>query len=138
MALTANFADNTVAGCMGCIGDIDINRQHLYLQLGFRREEPLGLPTDYEVHFGATQINRNGTFEHTDVEVRHPTRPITGSSGFSGGMFSNVPDVDGNPRLAIGLTRADFDEADGSQGKFEALFTALGDSLRPPDPSGNR
>ena len=138
MTLSADFSDNTVAGCMGCVGDLDINRQHLYLQLGFRRGEPLALPTDYEVHFGATPINRNGTFEHTDVEVRHPTRPITGSSGFSGGMFSNVPDADGNPRLAIGLTRAEFDEADGSQGKFEALFTGLGASLRPTEPSEDR
>ena len=38
----------------------------------------------------------------------------------------------------IGLTRVEFDEADGSQGRFEALFTGLGDSLRPPNASENR
>ena len=91
MTLIADFADNTIAGCMGCIGDIDINREHLYLQLGYRRAEPLALPTDYEVHFAATEINPNGTFEHTDIEVKHPARAITESSGYSGGILIQRP-----------------------------------------------
>ena len=132
--MTANFEDDTLAGCMGCFGDIELDESrysmHVWLREGFV-ERPLALPTDYEVHFRTTDIHPSGTFEHTDVEVTHPMRTVTGSEGFWGGIFSNVPDADGNPRMAIGRTGVTFDEADGSQGEFDAIFISLGQSLIP-------
>ena len=138
--LTADFADNTLSGCVGCIDDIEIDEraEHLRLQFflargfGLRRQELLAPPDDYEVHFGKTPIRRNGTFEHTDITVTHPSRTVTSTTGLWGGVLSNLPDADGNPRLVIGLSSVEFQEADGSEGKFEALFTAWEESLLPP------
>ena len=45
MTAEANFDDMTIAGCIGCLGDIEIDREHLYVALGWRREQPLARPT---------------------------------------------------------------------------------------------
>ena len=131
--ITADFGENTLVGCIGCIGDIEIRRAHLYSILGRRVEEPLASPAAYEIRFGNTMINPNGTFENSDVTVSHPERTVTQSEGHWGGSFSNKPDPDGNPRLVAGIADAQFDETDGSRGTFQAIFTALGAALCPPD-----
>ena len=131
MRITADFADNTLTGCIGCLGDIEIQRAHLYLALGRRVSPPDALPNDYELHFGVTPINPNGTFEQTDIVVTHPERTITDTAGNWIGRFSRIPDEDGYPRLVAGLTRVEFEEDDGSKGVVEAIFTGLGASLRP-------
>lgn len=132
ITLKADFSANTLSGCIGCVGDIEITRAHLYSVLGRRAQEPLAKPNEYELHFGKTMIGSRGTFENTDVTLRHPERTVTQSSGNWGGSFSNKPDADGNPRLVAGFGSAQFDEADGSQGEFRAIFRALGPSLLPP------
>ena len=131
MSIRADFGDMTVAGCIGCIGDILLEREHLYLALGRRTNEPLATPTDYEIHFAATPIMPAGNFEGTRVTVGHPVRTVTQSEGDWGGSLSNRPATDGSPRLVAGLTSAQFDEADGSQGQFSSIFTALHSSLLP-------
>ena len=132
--LTADFADGTVSGCIGCIGELEIRRAHLYTLFGYRADQPLAQPTDYEVHFGRTRIGADGAFENPEATVRHPGRVVAQSSGNWSGNFSSRPDANGNPRLVAGTAQAEFVEADGSEGSFNALFTALGDSLRPPVP----
>lgn len=119
---------------MGCVGDVELDEDryslHVWLREG-RVDRPLALPTDYDVYLRTTGFNSNGTFEDTDVEVRHPTRTVTESEGFRGGIFTNVPGADGNPRMVIGRTVVTFDEADGSQGEFDAMVLGLGPSLLP-------
>ena len=122
---TANFSDNTIKGCIGCIGDIDTQRLYLYPVLGWRRGPLFAPPTDFEVHLGATPFNPDGTFENTDIRVTHPQRDITQSTGLWAGQFSAVPDADGNPRQVIGFSDAGFSEADGSGGSFLGIFAAL-------------
>lgn len=131
MRIRADFSDNTLTGCIGCVGDIAIQRAHLYSALGRRVSPPAALPTDYELHFGVTPINPNGAFEQTEVMVAHPERTITHTAGNWIGRFLRIPDADGYPRLVAGLTRVEFEEADGSKGFVNAIFTGLGDSLRP-------
>ena len=63
MTIEANFDDMTIAGCIGCVGDIVIDREHLYVALGWRRERPLAMPTDYEIRFAPTPISPKGGFE---------------------------------------------------------------------------
>ncbi len=134
MNIQADFSDGTLSGCIGCIGDIRIERRHLYAYLGFRRRPvPEAPPTDYELHFGLTAIDRDGTFRNTDVNVLHPDRIVTQSGGSWSGTLSNVPDGAGSPRLVAGMVGVAFQEADGSQGDFQGIFTALGESLLPPD-----
>ena len=132
MRITADFAGDTLTGCIGCLGDTEIRRAHLYSVLGRRVSPPAPLPTDYELLCGVAPTNPNGTFEQADVTATHPERTITHTTGNWAGRFSNVPDEDGNPRLVAGLTQVGFEAADGSQGLVEAIFTALGDPLRPP------
>lgn len=126
VTLTADFSDNTLRGCIGCEGDITLRQSQLHQHLS-DAWQPLAAPlTDYELHLGAAPFNPdNGTFEHLDVTVMHPERTITQLEGFWGGVFSNVPDPDGNPRLVSGFSSALFGEADGSLGYFWGVFNGL-------------
>ena len=130
--ITADFSDNTVTGCIGCLGDLEVRREHLYTLLRRRVAQPLAQPTDHEIHFGKTPIGANGTFESLEATVTHPTRTIMRSGGYWSGSFSNRPDVDGNPRLVAGVAEAAFEEADGSEGSFQGIFIGVAPSLRPP------
>ena len=132
--MTADFSSGMLSGCVGCIGDLELEREHLYLALGFRSEPPVALPTDYELHFAPTAIGSDGGFASSSVTVVHPGRTVTQSSGSWSGNLSNIADAAGNPRLVAGMADAQFNEADGSHGAFRALFTGLGASLLPPPP----
>lgn len=135
MVITADFSDNTMWGCLGCVGDLVLEREHLYALLRRRPGELTALPTDYELRFGVTDLTSRGTFVGTDVTVVHPERRVTESSGYWDGRLSNQPDADGNPRLVAGKSDVQFVEDDGSEGQFRSLFTAVGESLLPPDTS---
>ena len=125
IAIAADFADGTVSGCIGCTGDLVTRRAHFGIFLGDEVRDARAIAADYELHFGVTPLDPDGTFENTDVEVRHPDRTVTHSEGHWGGTLSNVPDRDGNPRLAGGFSSAAFEERDGSVGEFFGTFVAL-------------
>ena len=135
MVITADFSDNTLRGCLGCVGDLLPEREHLYAVLRRQRGEPAVPPTDYELHFGVTGINPGGSFVNTDVTVVHPERTVTESSGYWDGRLSNRPAAGGHPRLVAGSSDVEFVEADGSRGQFRSLFTVFDESLLPPDPN---
>ena len=129
LTLTADFANRTVRGCLGCEGDINVERTHLRTILGRRPSDDLQAPpTDYELHFGPTPFNRNGAFQNADVRVTHPERNVVGAIGFWGGSFSNKPDNAGNPRLVAGFTQGEFAEDDGSKGLLQGIFNALSEA----------
>lgn len=130
ITITADFAKNTLSGCVGCSGDLITRRAHFGIFLGDELRDVQAIAADYELHFGETAINPDGTFEHTDVTVAHPERTIAHSEGHWGGSFSNVPDRTGIPRLAAGFSGADFEESDGSTGTFLGTFLALSEPLR--------
>ena len=130
--LTADFSDRTISGCVGCIGEIDTQRLYLYGLLGWRWGPPAVPPTAYEVRFGSTPFNPDGTFEGTDIAVTHPERAVTESGGLWAGQFSNVPDPDGNPRRIIGLSDVRFEEADLGSGSFVGIFESLSPAYQPP------
>ena len=125
VTLTADFSANTISGCIGCQGDIVIQRTHLHDLLGDHVRRLRAPPTDYELHLGAVSFNPDGTFELPEVTVMHPERTITQSEGFWGGGFSSIPDAAGNPRLVAGFSNARFEEADGSRGSFWGMFNGL-------------
>ena len=131
MNAEVNFDDMTVAGCIGCIGDLQIERRHLFGILGWRVNEPLALPTDYDIHFAPTAIAPEGNFLGEGVTVTHPERAVTQSGGEWGGSLSNLPAPDGTPRMVAGTTSATFTEGDGSTGSFNAIFINIHPSLVP-------
>ena len=130
ITITADFADNTLRGCIGCAGDLVTRRAHFGIFLGDEVRDVQTIAAGYELHFGDTPFNPGGTFEHTDVTVRHPERTITQSKGHWGGSLSNVPDQAGNPRLVAGFSSADFEESDDSVGTFFGTFVGLSEPLR--------
>ena len=82
--LTADFANRTMRGCLGCTGDINVERTHLRTILGRQPSDDLQAPpTDYELHFGSTPFTQSGDFEQADVRVTHPERNVVGAIGFS-------------------------------------------------------
>ena len=138
IAITADFAAGAVSACIGCAGDLVTRRAHFGIFLGDDVRDVRAVAADYELHFGATQLNDDGTFEHTGVEVRHPERTVTRSRGHWGGALSNVPDRDGNPRLVAGFSDATFEESDGSAGLFYGTFVALSEPFRASGAGGGR
>ena len=130
ITLTADFADATLSGCIGCTGDLVTRRAHFGIFLGDEVRDAQDVAAGYELHLGVTPLNPDGTFEHDGVEVRHPDRTITNSEGFWGGVVSNRQDADGNPRLAAGFSDAAFEESDGSAGLFYGTFVALSERFR--------
>ena len=135
--LTADFDQNRLTGCMGCVEPIEIAQgRHLAPAVPWQTPDPTALPTDYDLLFEAS-FGANGAFEDTAITVTHPERAITTSAGTWQGQFSNVPDVDGNPRRVVGSTDVQFAEDDGSQGRFTGIFDALTPAtLTPPDGNG--
>ena len=130
ITLTADFANDTLSGCIGCVGELVIRRAHFGIFLGDEVRDVQAVAADYELHLGVTPFNPDGTFEHTDVEFRHSDRTITNSEGFWGGALSNIPDRDGNTRLVAGFSDAAFEESDGSAGEFYGTFVGLSESFR--------
>ena len=130
IAITADFARNTLSGCIGCEGDLVTRRAHFGIFLGDEVRDVRAIAAGYELHFGDTSLNPNGTFEHTGVTVRHPDRAVTHSEGHWGGSLSNIPDRAGNPRLVAGFSSAEFEESDGSVGSLFGTFVALSEPLR--------
>ena len=104
--LTANFADNTISGCIGCKGDV--------LLTGVSKDGATGAertftntPYDLQLRLGAATIDSDGTFRTNDVTLldavaRQAGFGVTEQGGSWGGRFSNIPVATGEPRLAAG------------------------------------
>ncbi len=130
ITLSADFAGNTLSGCIGCVGDLVTRRAHFDIFLGDDITDIRAIATDYELHLGATPFGPDGNFENTRVQVMHPDRTIVHSEGHWGGTFSNIPDQDGNPRLATGFHSGEFEESDGGSGSFTGSFIALSETFQ--------
>ena len=133
VSLTADFDRNRLTGCLGCLAPIETDPgRHLYPILSWRDPDPAASPADYDVHFEAS-IGASGAFEDTVIAVTHPDRAIVSSAGTWQGLFSNLPDADGNPRRVVGSTDVLFAEDDGSHGRLTGIFDALTPAAITPD-----
>ena len=130
ITLTADFADGTLRGCIGCVGDLVTQRRHFGVFLGDELRDEEALARDYELHLATAIFREDGTFERDRVTVRHPDRTVTQSEGSWGGFFSNRQGDDGNPRLVAGFHGVEFQETDGSQGRFVGSFLGLSEAFR--------
>lgn len=127
VTLTADFADGTLRGCIGCVGDLVTQRAHFGVFLGRELRDAQATATDYELHLATAIVREDGTFERGRLTVRHPERTVTLSEGDWGGTHSSRRDADGNPRLVAGFNGVDFQESDGSKGQFVGSFLGLSD-----------
>ena len=137
IAFIADFGNRSITGCLGCLRPIEIDPgRHLYPFLSWRSPDPASFPTDYDLYFSAS-FDAKGAFEGSGIAVEHPERKITTSAGTWRGQFSNVPDVDGNPRRVVGSSDVHFAERDGSTGRFTGIFDALTPATLKPPGDGN-
>ena len=134
VSLTADFGENRLTGCLGCLEPIETAPgRHLFPAVPWQGPDPTALPADYDVRFEAS-FGANGAFGDHTVTVAHPDRTIVRSAGTWQGQFSSVPDVDGNPRRVVGSTDVLFAEDDGSHGRFTGIFDALTAATITPEP----
>ena len=136
IALTADFFDGTVKGCIGCIGDLVTQRGHFGAILGAEVDAPQGTARDYELHLPSAIIREDAHFVRYKVILKHPERTVTTSVGHWAGAFSSRQDTDGNPRLTAGFSGVFFEESDGSYGEFYGSFLGLSERFRENGESG--
>ena len=125
VTVTVDFADGTLRGCIGCVGDLVTQRAHFGVFLGRELRDAQATAAAYELHLATAIIREDGTFERGRLTVRHPERTITLSEGDWGGTLSSRRDTDGHPRLVAGFNSVDFQESDGSEGQFIGSFLGL-------------
>ena len=109
VALTADFSAGTIGGCVGCNGGIYAD----------------GESTDFRLRLGATPFESNGTFRGASVALESASTNITSTSGAWGGMFSSIPDSDGNPRLVAGTVGGEATTSGGSEVVLVGAYYAL-------------
>ncbi|MYI70215.1 MAG: hypothetical protein F4103_16250 [Boseongicola sp. SB0673_bin_14] len=134
LTLDADFADGTIRGCIGCVGDLVTRRAHFGVFLGPAQGDSRDLARDCEIHLATAIIREDGLFRRDRVTLAHPERTIASSEGSWSGALSSRPDADGNPRLVAGFGIVDFVESDGSEGRFVGSFLGLGDAFRQDGP----
>ena len=89
--LTADFADNSISGCIGCTGNIALTE---WLVPDGVQRRLAGTEISTRIHLGRTRVNADGTFRGATVTLSDPDAsacPLTSSSGAWGGRFSNIP-----------------------------------------------
>ena len=128
--LTADFADGTLKGCIGCVGDLVTRRAHFGAFLGRELIDMGAVAKDYELHLATAIIRDDGMFERNKVILKHPERTITLSEGDWAGALSSRQDSKGDPRLVAGFNFVYFEENDGSAGIFRGSFLGLSEPFR--------
>ena len=125
VSLTADFASESISGCVGCITPIVTSGIYTDGETGatyaFTNETAY-----YQVHLGTARFGSNGQFSSTSVTIipTFPNAPAVQSSGSWGGTFSNIPDSTGQPRLVAGTLGGSARLPDGSEGAFVGAWFA--------------
>lgn len=79
--------------------------------------------TAYRYEATAT-FNSDGTFRSQQVTLTNPDNPVTSFEGSIGGIFSNIPDANGDPRMVVGTSGGTYTNGDGSEGSYVGSFGA--------------
>lgn len=122
ITLTADFSRSTIEGCVGCTGIISVQGATITPsgQVGTFSSSGTGV----RVRLGPTNFESNGRFRDQSVSIEIDRVNVVQSSGSWGGMFSNIPDSSGQPRLVAGTAAGKWTESDSSTGAFVGAFGA--------------
>ncbi len=104
IALTADFANSTISGCIGCDGSGVTDYIFVDASTG-RAREVSGESSESSFHLSPASIDNSGRFRGTTVRWAHPDATVTSTEGSWAGQFSNVA-VNGDPRLVAGTVGA--------------------------------
>ena len=119
--LTADFAANTIEGCVGCRDGVALFGTQFDVETG-ESIDVMAEDSGYKLHLHRTDLNSNGTFDGQQMELENDYIDIRSSTGAWGGQFSNIADSDGDPRLVAGTFGAEATSAGGSEGAFLGSF----------------
>ena len=117
--LTANFADYTIFGCVGC------NYPVALIGVLYDTDEGTDVyfaDSGYTLRLDSVGLNSDGTFEGGRMRLEHQVISITSATGMWGGRFSSIADSAGDPRLVAGTFGAEATSAGGSKGAFLGSF----------------
>ncbi len=119
--LAADFAANTISGCVGCRDGVAL--------FGTLDDAGTGESTEvmfedsgYRLYLDSTALDPNGTFLGEDMRLEHPHISIASTEGAWGGRFSSIADSTGDPRLVAGTFGAEATSVGGSEGAFLGSF----------------
>ena len=118
---TADFAANTIAGCVGCRDGVALFGTLYDADSGESTDVLFG-ESGYRLHLDPTSLDSDGTFLGQQMRLAHPLISIARTTGAWGGQFSNIADSAGDPRLVAGTFGAEATSADGSVGAFLGSF----------------
>ena len=119
--LAADFAANTISGCVGCRDGVALFGELYDADTG-ESTEVVFEDSGYWMQLKATNLRADGTFDDTDMSLHNRVISIDSTEGAWGGQFSNIPDSDGDPRLAAGTFGAQATSVGGSKGAFIGSF----------------
>lgn len=139
VSLTADFAANTLSGCIGCMLP-GANPNMIILETAGDTIAPDGtrgeLTAIYlntpgrsfaRIHLGEAPIRPDGTFAGADLtfEIDYfPAHTGSTSQGTWDGRFSTIQDPAGDPRLVGGTTNAQWSNPLGGRSVFVGNFVA--------------
>ena len=119
--LAADFAANTISGCVGCRDGVALFGELYDADTG----ESTGVmfeDSGYRLHLDSAALDPNGTFLGQQMRLEHPVISIASTEGAWGGRFSSIADSAGDPRLVAGTFGAEAISAGGSKCAFIGSF----------------
>ena len=119
--LAADFAANTISGCVGCRDGVALFGELYDADTG-ESTEVMFEDSGYRLHLDSTALDPHGTFLGQQMRLEHPDISIASTEGAWGGRFSSVADSVGDPRLVAGTFGAEATSAGGSEGAFLGSF----------------
>ena len=120
--LTANFAANTISGCVGCTGTVEIAG---IVEDGRTGESAYAEGYSNSVlRLGPASIASDGSFRNRKMSMSSSDFNITSTTGSWGGQFSNRADAGGDPRLAAGTYGGRAVTSGGTQTVFVGAYYA--------------
>lgn len=119
--LTADFADGTIEGCVGCREAVSLIGVLYDMDTGASRDV-FTSDSGYWMHLKSAELRADGTFVDAGISLHNRVVSIDSAEGAWGGRFSNIPDSDGDPRLVAGTFGAEAISDGGSEGAFIGSF----------------
>ena len=122
-SLTADFSTNTISGCIGCNGGVNVSGVAADTNGQTSTFEDVAVPV--RLRMSAAPIRVDGTFRNRSITLERDDATVTSTSGSWGGRFSNMQDSAGDPRLVAGTAGAEWTESTGAEGVFAGAWFAL-------------
>ena len=119
--LAADFAANTISGCVGCRDGVALFGEFYDADTG-DSTEVMFMDSGYRLHLDSTVLDPNGKFLGQRMRLEHPVISIASTEGAWGGRFSSIADSAGDPRLVAGTFGAEATSTGGSEGAFLGSF----------------